>query len=115
MTYSAGDQITWQALPEGSVRTGIVAETCEQDGKVIGYYVAADDRRSTGGLGSPGYPVLVSPRQVVEPMPEWDEGITLVPQQFTRRREVVQYAADHTGGDIAAAIIDLVNTGLSYQ
>jgi hypothetical protein len=49
-----------------------------------------------------------------EPLPEWDEGVTLVPQQFSRAIEIQQFAADHTGGDIAAAIIELVNTGLSY-
>jgi hypothetical protein len=49
------------------------------------------------------------------PLPEWDEGVTLVPQQFSRAVEVRQYAADHTGGDIAEAIVLLVNTGLSQQ
>ena len=49
------------------------------------------------------------------PKPQWDEGITLLPQDFTRAEEVIEYAQYHTGGDLAAAIIALVNTGLSHQ
>lgn len=45
----------------------------------------------------------------------WDEAITLLPQRFTRREEVIEYANDHFGGDIEAAIIALVNAGLSHD
>jgi hypothetical protein len=49
-------------------------------------------------------------------MDDYDgESITLDPQQFTRWAEVTQYAESQTGGDIGAAIIELVNTGLSHQ
>jgi hypothetical protein len=50
-----------------------------------------------------------------EPLPYWDEGVTLVQSQFERAIEIREYAAAQTGGDIAAAIIELVNTGLSHQ
>lgn len=43
------------------------------------------------------------------------ESITLLPQQFSRWQEVVEYAVDRTGGDLGAAIIELVNTSLSYR
>jgi hypothetical protein len=38
--------------------------------------------------------------------------VTPDPQQFTRWAEIKEHA-EGFGGDIAAAIIDLVNTGLS--
>jgi hypothetical protein len=43
-----------------------------------------------------------------------EESVTLDPQQFTRWREVKQYAEAECGGDIAAAMVELVNCGLSH-
>jgi hypothetical protein len=42
-----------------------------------------------------------------------EESITLDPQQFSRWAAITQYADEQTGGDIGAAIVELVNTGLS--
>jgi hypothetical protein len=41
-----------------------------------------------------------------------DESVAFDPQQFTRWAEIKEHA-EGFGGDMVAAIIDLVNTGLS--
>ena len=43
---------------------------------------------------------------------EGEESVTIDPQQFTRWAEIKEHA-EGFGGDMVAAIIDLVNTGLS--
>lgn len=43
------------------------------------------------------------------------ETVTISLQRFTRLAEVRQYAEQHTSGDLGAAIIELVNTSLSYR